>query len=233
MNNNKKMSQPNLMKKKSSNSLKLVLTTECGECTVLKDTVKELHKTVSKFEEMFNNYKNDTNNKIGELHKELEDNKIESKIEIGNLHKELEDNKNKSKIEIGNLQRDNIEILAPLRTRQLIEAGRKLFYKKFGAEYRILYPSKVSRKPPSSRYITPDDWTHFVSFVSVRCGSATYWNLLEGGDYSQFGNSSATIHCPDKYKIAEYFKTVGNIPRDYSDLFKKVFKSSVYDVCPN
>jgi hypothetical protein len=215
MNNNKKMSQPNLMKKKSSNSLKLVLSTECGECTVLKDTVEGLHKTVSKFEEMFNNYKNDTNNKIGEL------------------HKELEDIKNKSKIEIGNLQRDNIEILAPLRTRQLIEAGRILFYKKFGAEYRKSYPSKVSRKPPSSRYITPDDWTHFVSFVSFRCGSATYWNLLEGGDYSQFGNSSATIHCPDKYKIAEYFKTVGNIPRDYSDLFKKVFKSSVYDVCPN
>jgi SMC interacting uncharacterized protein involved in chromosome segregation len=109
MNNNKKMSQPNLMKKKSSNSLKLVLTTECGECTVLKDTVEGLQKTVSKLEEFINNYKYDTDNKIGELHKELD----KSKIEIENLHKE-----------VVNLQRDNIDILAPLRTRQLIEAGR-------------------------------------------------------------------------------------------------------------
>ena len=36
MSNNKKMSEPNTMKKKSSNPLKIVL---CGECTELKYTV--------------------------------------------------------------------------------------------------------------------------------------------------------------------------------------------------
>ena len=80
------MSHPNLMKKKSSNSLKLVLTTECGECTVLKDTVEGLQKTASKLEEFLNNYKNDTDNKIGELHKE-----------------------------VVNIRRDNIEILAHIK----------------------------------------------------------------------------------------------------------------------
>ena len=88
------MSQPNLMKK-SSNSLKFVLKTECGECNMLKDTVAELQKTVRKLEEFLSNYKNDTDNKIGELHKELD----KSKIGIENLHKE-----------VVNLQSDNIDI---------------------------------------------------------------------------------------------------------------------------
>lgn len=223
MSNNKKTSQYNSM----TNELKIVLTTECSECTGLKNTVGELHKTIkndaSKIEEFLNNYKNEMDDKYELLNRQLELNKKESSIRI----KELEDYVKKS-------QSDMIELLQPLRIMQLIEAGRKVFYDEFGAEYRMLHPSLVSNKPPS-RYITPDDWTHFVTFVSdrKRGGYTTYWNLLEGGEYRQFGNSSATLHLTDKYKIAEFFKTAGNIPRNYSDLFEKIFKTSIQEIFPN
>ena len=57
--------------------------------------------------------------------------------------------------------------------------------------------------------------------------------FVGGGDNSEFGNTSATIHHADEYIIAKYFKKVGNTPRDYGDLFKKVFSSTVNEVCPN
>lgn len=241
----KKVSQPNSMKKKSPNPPKIV---PCGECTELKYTNGELLKRVSamekdkkndtcKFEELFN--------EIRKINKRLEESDIkneESDVKIEELqeqNEELHEQLAESNIKIKKLeynekinQRDMIDILRPLRTRQLIEAGRKLFYTQWGTEYRRIYPKMVSKKTTNSR-TTPTNWEHFVEFVKSKNGDATYWHLLVGGDNSEFGNTSATIHHADKYIIAKYFKKVGKTPRDYGDLFKEVFHSTVNEVCPN
>lgn len=241
----KKVSQSNSMKKKSPNPPKIV---PCGECTELKYTNGELLKRVSamekdkendtcKFEELFN--------EIRKINKRLEESDIkneESDVKIEELqeqNEELHEQLAESNIKIKKLeynekinQRDMIDILRPLRTRQLIEAGRKLFYTQWGTEYRRIYPKMVSKKTTNSR-TTPTNWEHFVEFVKSKNGDATYWHLLVGGDNSEFGNTSATIHHADKYIIAKYFKKVGKTPRDYGDLFKEVFHSTVNEVCPN
>jgi hypothetical protein len=233
------------MKKKSSHPPKIV---PCGECTELKYTNGELLKRVSamekdkkndncKFEELFN--------EIQKINKRLEESDIkieESDIKIEELQEqngELQEQLRESNIRIKKLeynekinQSDMIDIARPLRTRQLIEAGRKLFYTQWGAEYRRIYPTMVSKKTSNSR-TTPTNWEHFIEFVKSKNGHATYWHLLIGGGYSEFGNTSATIHNADKYIIAKYFKKVGNTPRDYGDLFKKVFSYTVNEVCLN
>ena len=252
VNYKKKVSQPNSMKKKSPNPPKIV---SCGECTELKYTNGELLKRVSamekdkkndtcKFEELFNEIRkikkrleeSDIKNEESDIKNEESDIKIE---ELQEQNEELHEQLAKSNIKMNKLeyndkinQRDMIDILRPLRTRQLIEAGRKLFYTQWGTEYRRINPTMVSKKTTNSR-TTPTNWEHFIEFVKSKNGDATYWHLLVGGGCSEFGNTSATIHNADKYIIAKYFKKVGTTPRDYGDLFKKVFSSTVNDVCPN
>ncbi len=249
MSNNKKMSQPSLMKSKSSSQVDQIVATKCEkakdkikkisvknnvrmmicdaideirvetqeELRVVVDEIAENNKNeiYSNFEKLLQNYKNESDKKTEDI--------------LQNYKNETED----IRIQLRIVNRDNMNILKTLRTRQLIDAGRNLFYAQYGAIYESKCPDAVYNHPANG--MSPRSWTDFVNFASnkKRHGRASFWYLLKGGDYSEFSNLSNTIHHANRYEIAEYFKRAGKAQGDYGDLFEEIFHSTINEVCPN
>ena len=256
MSNKKKMSQPSLMKSKSSSQADQIVARKYekvkdvinkkisvknmfdaideirvetqDELRVVVDEIAENNKNEisSNFEKLLQKYKNESDKKTEDL---LQNYKNETEDLLQNYKNETED----LRIQLRIVNRDNMNILKTLRTRQLIEAGRNLFYAQYGAIYESKCPDAVYNHPANG--MSPRNWTDFVNFASnkKRHGRASFWHLLKGGDYSEFSNLSNTIHNTDRYEIAEYFKRAGKSQGDYGDLYKEVFHSTVDEVCPN
>ena len=187
------------------------------EIRVAVDEIAENNKNEisSNFEKLLQNYTNENDKKIEDLQIQFD--------------KNIED----LQIQLEIVNRDNMSILKTLRTRQLIDAGRYLFYAQYGVEYELKRPDAVYKHPATGK--SPKSWTDFVNFASnkKRRGRVSFWYLLKGGEYSVFSNLSNTIHRTDKYEIADYLKRVGKDRGDYGDLFEEVFNSTVNEVCPN
>ena len=242
MSNKKKMSQPSLMKSKSSSQADQIVARKYekvkdvinkkisvknmfdaideirvetqDELRVVVDEIAENNKNEisSNFEKLLQKYKNESDKKTEDL--------------LQNYKNETED----LRIQLRIVNRDNMNILKTLRTRQLIEAGRNLFYAQYGAIYESKCPDAVYNHPANG--MSPRNWTDFVNFASnkKRHGRASFWYLLKGGDYSNLSN---TIHHANRYEIAEYFKRAGKAQGDYGELFEKVFDSTINEVCSN
>lgn len=234
MSNNKKMSQSSLIKMKSSSQADQIVATKYEK---VKDVINK-KISVKKMFDAIDEIRVETQDELRVVVDEIAEN---NKNEItSNFEKLLQNYKNESdkktedlKIQLEIVNRDNMNILKTLRTRQLIDAGRNLFYAQYGVEYEVKSPSAVYDHPATGK--SPKSWTDFVNFASnkKRRGRASFWYLLKGGEYSVFSNLSNTIHCADKYEIADYLKRVGKDRGDYGDLFEDVFNSTVNEVCPN
>ena len=123
--------------------------------------------------------------------------------------------------------------LKPLRLRQLIEEGRKYFWKKYGPGYIIRYSDKLDSGSyydfDSETYVdhtSPKQWGHFVTYAKNISGKAIYWKLLVGGGQSEFATLSDTVHSADAYTIARMIVKVEPLP-GYKELFHKIFEMSV------
>jgi hypothetical protein len=188
------------------------------ELRVVVDEIAENNKNeiTSNFEKLLQNYKNESDKKTEE-----------QKIENNNLKIQFEGLQSELRI----VNRDNMNILKTLRTRQLIDAGRNFFYTQYGGEYELKCPDAVYNHPATGK--SPKSWTDFVNFASnkKRHGQASFWHLLKGGDYSVFSNVS--IYRTDRYEIAQYFKRVGKAQGDYGVLFEEIFNSTVNEVYSN
>jgi hypothetical protein len=198
------------------------------ELRVVVDEIAENNKNeiYSNFEKLLQNYKNESDKKTEDLQIEFDKKTEDLQIEFDKKTEDL-------RIQLRIVNRDNMNILKTLRTRQLIDAGRNLFYAQYGVDYESKCPDAVYNHPANG--MSPRSWTDFVNFASnkKRHGRASFWYLLKGGDYSEFSNLSNTIHHANRYEIAEYFKRAGKSQGDYGDLFEKVFDSTINEVCPN
>jgi thiol-disulfide isomerase/thioredoxin len=123
--------------------------------------------------------------------------------------------------------------LKPLRLRQLIEEGRKYFWKKYGPGYSTKYSDKLDSGSyydfDSETYVdhtSPKQWAHFVTYAKNISGNAIYWKLLVGGGQSEFATLSDTVHSADAYTIARIIVKVEPLPA-YKELFHKIFEMSV------
>jgi hypothetical protein len=123
--------------------------------------------------------------------------------------------------------------LKPLRLRQLIEEGRKYFWKKYGPGYSTKYSDKLDSGSyydfDSETYFdhtSPKQWGHFVTYSKNISGNAIYWKLLVGGGQSEFTTLSDTVHSADAYTIARIIVKVEPLLA-YKELFNKIFEMSV------
>jgi hypothetical protein len=149
----------------------------------------------------------------------LKDSNIEKDKRIGILERHVE-----------NLY-DELE---PIRSRQLIEAGRKYFWNKSKHEYKSKYPKMVVHKSQYNHstkkyvnFIEPKEWLDFINFAENKFGSASYWIILKGGFNSDFAGYSSTIHKTDAYTIAKRNLSSKPLPSNYNDLFVTVFKMTM------
>ena len=174
-----------------------------------------------------------SNGKLDERLEKLENSNIEKDIRIGNL-----ENSNIEKdTRIGNLENhvNNLyDELEPLRSRQLIEAGRIFFWNKSKLEYKSKYPKMVVHKSQYNHstkkyvnFIEPKEWLDFINFAENKFGSASYWIILKGGFNSDFAGYSSTIHKTDAYTIAKRNLSSKPLPSNYNDLFVTVFKMTM------
>ena len=174
-----------------------------------------------------------SNGKLDERLEKLENSNIEKDIRIGNL-----ENSNIEKdTRIGNLENhvNNLyDELEPLRSRQLIEAGRIFFWNKSKLEYKSKYPKMVVHKSQYNystkknvNFIEPKEWLDFINFAENKFGSASYWIILKGGFNSDFAGYSSTIHKTDAYTIAKRNLSSKPLPSNYNDLFVTVFKMTM------
>ena len=174
-----------------------------------------------------------SNGKLDERLEKLENSNIEKDIRIGNL-----ENSNIEKdTRIGNLENhvNNLyDELEPLRSRQLIEAGRTFFWNKSKLEYKSKYPKMVVHKSQYNystkkyvNFIEPKEWLDFINFAENKFGSASYWIILKGGFNSDFAGYSSTIHKTDAYTIAKRNLSSKPLPSNYNDLFVTVFKMTM------
>jgi hypothetical protein len=126
--------------------------------------------------------------------------------------------------------------LKPLRLRQLIEEGRRYFWKKYGPGYSTKHSDKVDSGSyydfDSETYVdhtSPKQWGHFVTYAKNISGKAVYWKLLVGGCQSEFANLSDTVHSADAYTIARMIVKVEPLPA-YKELFHEIFEMTVDQV---
>lgn len=121
--------------------------------------------------------------------------------------------------------------LLPLGSRQLIEAGRKLYWDEYGVQYGTAHPDRVNSEKHFDYDLqehildtAPTQWGHFISFAEKRNREGTFWRILAGGRSSEFARMSENVHHADSYKIAS---ESGEMAPEYHELFVKVFKRTV------
>jgi uncharacterized coiled-coil protein SlyX len=210
------------------------------------------------------NIEKDTKNgKLEERLEKLENSNIEKDTRIGNLENSnvekdtrignLENSNVEKDTRIGNLENSNVEKdtkivnlemrvdnlydeLEPLRSRQLIEAGRKYFWNKGKREYELKFPKMVVHKSyfnhSTKRHVNftePKEWNDFINYAKMRFGKASYWILLKGGFNSDFACYSSIIHKTDAYTIAKRNMSTKPLPSNYNDLFVTVFKITMVE----
>ena len=91
----------------------------------------------------------------------------------------------------------------PMRCRQLIEKKRERLWETHGSEFTKNFPNSVTNDSYYSREdqriiikSLPKHWSQFLDFVKKELRPVpTFWELLHGGEYSDYSNFSKGMWC--------------------------------------
>ena len=117
-----------------------------------------------------------------------------------------------------------------LRSRQLVEAGRWFYWKKYEDRYSSAHPEEIDREEiymyRKGKVVetNPKQWGNFIEFAALQSCNGTFWHILAGGKRSKYGTLSESIHHADMYEIA---LLCGEMAPEYEELFAEVFELTV------